>query len=179
MRTLGTNCSSGQLAYAHYFLLSFLRENTILICIHMAGWLAAIVKPLFFSLSKSFSNNIYIQKNDECSWKEQREKTDLRRYMWGLEAKFMHDPTRFDSIGSSVPVKHQSLSHPYHLLCSWVDHHSILPCCFPVASCCSPIRSEPRGILSVTKVEEVPLIGVHLCHLFNFKSHAYIYNKYN
>lgn len=96
------------------------------------------------------------------------EETDLGRHMWGLEAKFMHDPTRLDSIRGSVPVKHQGLSHPYHLLRSWVDHRSILPCCFPVARCCRPIRSESRGILSVTKAEEVPLVCVKLRHLFNF-----------
>lgn len=105
-------------------------------------------------------------------------KTDLRSHMWGLQAKFMHDPTCFDSIRSSVPVKHQCLPHPYNLLCSWLHHRPILPCSFPITGNCCPIRSEPGRVFSVTEAEEVPLVCVQLCHLFNLiKSPMHIYTQ--
>lgn len=92
-------------------------------------------------------------------------KTDLRRHVWGLQAKFMHDPTCFDPIGSSVPVKHKRLPHPYELSGHRINHRSIFPRCLPVSRCCCPIRPKPRRILSVTEAEEVPLACIELCHL--------------
>lgn len=85
--------------------------------------------------------------------------------MWGLQTKFMHYPTGFDSIWSSVPIKHQSLSHPYDLACRWVEHRSIFSSGFPVPRCCCPIGPEPCGILAVAETEEVPLMCIELGHL--------------
>lgn len=87
--------------------------------------------------------------------------------MWGLQAKLMHDPASFDAIRSSVPIEHQSLSHPYYFLCYLVDHRTIFSGCFPVARCRRAICSVSRGILAVAEAEEVPLIGVELCHLYS------------
>lgn len=93
--------------------------------------------------------------------------SNLRRHMRGLKAKLMHDPATFDPIRSSVPIEHQSLPHPYYFPCHWVHNRTIFPCCFPVTRCRRPIGSVPRRILAVPEAEEVPLIGVQLCHIFN------------
>lgn len=90
----------------------------------------------------------------------------LRRHVWGLQAKFMHDPTSFDSIRSSVPIKHQSLSHSYDFPCYWIEHCTIFPCGFPVTRCRRTIGSVTCGVFAVSEAEEVPLVGVQLCHLF-------------
>jgi len=85
--------------------------------------------------------------------------------MWGLQPKLMHDPTSFDPIGSSVPIEHQSLSHPYDLACHWIHHRTILPRGFPVSRCCCPIGPEACGVFAVPEAEEVPLACIQLGHL--------------
>jgi len=89
----------------------------------------------------------------------------LRVHMWGLKTKLMHDPTSFDSIGSSVPIENQCLSHPYNFTSSRVQNGTILPCSLPVSSCCSTIGSESGGVLSIPETEEIPLSCVELSHL--------------
>jgi len=105
-------------------------------------------------------------KKEREEIKEKCGKPNLRRHMWGLQAELMHDPTSFDTIGSSVPVEHQCLPHPYNLTCDWIQHRTILPCCFPISRCRSPIGSKSRGIFAVTEAEEVPFICVELSHLW-------------
>ena len=86
--------------------------------------------------------------------------------MWGLQAKLVHDPTSFDPIWSSVPIKHQSLSHPYDLPRHWVEHRPIFPRSFPVSRCRGTIGSIAGGVLAVSEAEEVPLGRIELSHLF-------------
>lgn len=92
--------------------------------------------------------------------------TYLRRHMWTLQAELMHDPTRFNPIRSSVPIEHQSLSHPYDLSGCRVKYDPIFTRCFPIASFRRPIGPKACGILAITKTEEVPLCGVELSHLY-------------
>lgn len=94
-------------------------------------------------------------------------KADLRRHVWGLQAKLMHDPTSFDPIGSSVPIKHQSLSHPYDLLRCRVQHSPIFPRSFPVSRRRGTIGSVAGGVLAVSEAEEEPLVCIELSHLCN------------
>lgn len=117
-----------------------------------------------------------------CVWNEeiilfqkQRKDSYLRRHMWGLQAKFMHDPTCFDAIWSSIPIEHQSLSHPYYLPWHWVQHCTVLPCGFPVARCRCPIGPEARGIFAVSEAEEVPFSRIEFSHLCRLKKkHSFL-----
>lgn len=92
--------------------------------------------------------------------------TYLRRHMWTLQTKLMHDPTRFDPIRSPVFIENQSLPHSNSFPGPRFKYNPILTRCFPVARCRRPIGAEARGILAVTKAEEVPLCSVELCHLY-------------
>lgn len=90
---------------------------------------------------------------------------NLRGHMWRLQAKLVHDPSRFDAIWGPVPVEHQSLSHTYNLTRGWVKHRTILPCCFPIARCRRAIGPKSCCIFAITKAEEVPFVCIKLCHL--------------
>jgi len=74
-----------------------------------------------------------------------------------LEAKLVHDPTRFDPIGSPVFVEHQCLSHPNNPTVPRIHHTPILTRGLPVPALGGPIRSIPGCVLSISKAEEVPL----------------------
>ena len=94
--------------------------------------------------------------------------------MWRLQAKLMHDPTRFDAIWSPVPVEHQCLPHPYNLTRGRVKHRTILPRCFPVARCRRAIGSKAGCIFTVTEAEEVPFVCIELSHLCIARMHEHM-----
>lgn len=113
-----------------------------------------------------------------CVWNEEiilfqkQRESYLRRHMWGLQAKFMHDPTCFDAIWSSIPIEHQSLSHPYYLPWHWVQHCTVLPCGLPVTRCRCPIGPEACGIFAVSEAEEVPFSCIEFSHLCRLKKNT-------
>lgn len=86
--------------------------------------------------------------------------------MWIFKAKFVHDPSSFDPIRSSILVKNQSLSHPYDGLRPWIEHRSIFSGGFPVAGDGGTVSSEAGCILTIPEAKEVPLVRVQLRHVY-------------
>ena len=77
----------------------------------------------------------------------------------------MHDPTCFDAIRSSISVKNECLSHPCDGTSPRIMNRAILASGFPGPRSRGSVGSVPSGVLAVPEAEEVPLVGVELCHL--------------
>ena len=50
---------------------------------------------------------VLINRNyEEILFSLMKSNSNLRRHMWGLKAKLMHNPASFDTVRGSIPVEH-------------------------------------------------------------------------